>query len=186
MNSRAFPACFIFFCLLAGKVVAMRFSLRQLMLFSTLVAVLFAPFAYGTRHLKVHNLAFCTEIHSYGFYKPFATQEFRPGQVVQLYAEVENFTNEECSRGFRTALHSTYRIRDSQGRNVKEHDLGLSEEFCRNARRDYFIRYCFHMPASMDPGRYTLWLTIEDMPGQKFGQASIEFAVVYPSKQYSD
>jgi hypothetical protein len=128
-----------------------------------------------TGELLVRNLAFCTEVHSYGVFTPFANQEFKPGQQVILYAEVENFKSESTPKGFHTALRSSYQILDQQGRRVMQHDLGTTEEYCRNGRRDYFIRYFLTVPARIYDGAYTLQLTIEDTLGRKIGQSTIDF-----------
>ena len=45
--------------------------------------------------LVVHNLAFCTEVQSFGSIKPFPKTEFKPDQEVLLYAEIDNFTVEQ-------------------------------------------------------------------------------------------
>jgi hypothetical protein len=126
--------------------------------------------------LLVRNMAFCTEVHSFGVFTPFASTQFKPGQQVILYAEVENFKSESTPKGFHTALRSNYQIFDQQGRRVMQHDLGTTEEHCRNARRDYFIRYFLTIPSRIYDGPYTLQLTIEDTLGRKIGQSTIDFA----------
>jgi hypothetical protein len=127
--------------------------------------------------LSVKNLAFCSEVASYGVYTGFAKLEFKPGQQVLLYAEIENFKSEETPKGFHTALKSHYQILDSQGRKVEEHDFELAEERCQNPRRDYFLRYFVNLPARIYDGRYTLQLTVEDTLGKKVGQSTIEFTI---------
>lgn len=131
----------------------------------------------GLGPLVVHNLAFCTEVTSFGVYTAFPKSEFRPGQQLLLYAEIENFKSEESSKGFHTALRSSYRLLDSQGHSVTDHDLPLTEEYCQNRRRDYFIRYFLSIPARTYDGKYTLQLTIEDTLGHKIGQGSIDLVV---------
>jgi hypothetical protein len=130
--------------------------------------------------LAVRNLAFCTEVSSYGVYQKFGESTFKANQPLILYAEVDNFKSEETSKGFHTALRSSYQIIDAQGRRVAENDLALTEEFCRNRRRDYFIRYFLSVPERIYDGKYTLQLTIVDTLSQKIGQASIDFTVGEP------
>jgi len=128
--------------------------------------------------LVVRNLAFCTEIQSFGCTTPFKSYEFTPGQLVLLYAEVDNFTSEPTPKGYHTSLRSRYRIFDAQGRCVEDQDFTVTEEYCRNRRRDFFIGYHLGLPERLAPGRYTLELTIEDLKGQKVGQSSIEFDII--------
>ena len=127
--------------------------------------------------LVVRNLAFVTEIQSYGSYKPFDKYEFVPGQRVLLYAEVENFTSSETARGFHTVTRSSYQIFDSSGRRIDEHEFSPSEEYCRRPRRDFFIGYEFCLPERIYPGKHVLQLTVADLNSQKIGQTVIEFTV---------
>jgi hypothetical protein len=127
--------------------------------------------------LVVRNLAFATDIQSYGTYKPFDKYEFAPGQRVLLYAEVENFRSTETPKGFFTATRSSYQIFDSSGRRVAEHEFSPSEEYCRQPRRDFFISYDFCLPQRIYPGKHVLQLTVADTNSQKIGQSSIDFTV---------
>jgi hypothetical protein len=127
--------------------------------------------------LTVRNLAFATEVQSYGCYKKFEKYEFHSGQEVLLYAEVENFKSASSDEGFHTALRSSYQILDNHGARVDQKEFEITEERCQNPRRDYFIRYFVWMPKRIYGGTYTLQLTIEDTLSQKIGQASIEFTV---------
>jgi hypothetical protein len=128
--------------------------------------------------LIVRNLTFCTEVNSYGMIKPFAKYDFKPGEQVILYAEVENFASETTEKGFHTALKSSYEILDSRGVRVDGQDFAVTEEVCRNARRDFFIRYFVFMPKRIYDGTYSLQLTLEDTLGKKVVQSVIKFNIV--------
>jgi hypothetical protein len=128
--------------------------------------------------LDVRNLAFCPQVFSFGNYVEFTPAEFRPGQEVLLYAEIDHFAVEPKPHGFETELQGSYQIFDAAGRRVAEHTFPPEKELCRNRRRDYFIPFRMYLPKRMDPGPYTLQLTIEDLKGRKFGQSSIRFGVV--------
>lgn len=127
--------------------------------------------------LVVRNLAFVTDVQSYGSFRPFESYSFKPGQRVLLYAEIDNFKSTETPRGYHTSLQSSYQIFDSQGRRVAEHDFGTNEEYCRNPRRDFFIGYEFVLPKRIYPGKHTLQLTVTDLNADKVGQSSIEFTI---------
>lgn len=127
--------------------------------------------------LTVRNLAFCTEIQSFGCIKEFKKNEFVPEQEVLLYAEVENFTSESTAKGYHTALCSSYQIFDSRNQRVADHEFTTTEEYCQRPRRDYFIGYHLRLPKRIYPGKHTLQLTIEDLKGKKIGQASIECTI---------
>ena len=46
---------------------------------------------------------------------------------------------------------------------MADEEFTVTEEYCRNARRDYFIGYEVHLPEHLHPGKHTLQLTIEDL-----------------------
>jgi hypothetical protein len=127
--------------------------------------------------LAIHNLTFCTEVLSYGCLKPFEKYEFTPNQEVLLYAEIENFHSQKTPKGFHTSLRSSYQILNSEGQWVVDHTFPPTEENCRNLRRDYFIGYHLRLPKTMQRGKYTLRLVVEDTQSRKVGQASVEFSV---------
>lgn len=127
--------------------------------------------------LVVHNLAFCTEVTSYGVYQPFASTQFKPGQEVLLYAEIENLKSDHRTDGFYTALESSYEIVDAQAKSMDTRSFGVTQETCRNQRRDFFIRYQFFLPKTLADGAYTLKLQIKDSLGQKVGQATIQLSI---------
>ncbi len=127
--------------------------------------------------LLVRNMAFCTEVFSYGNVKRFDTREFFQNQDVLLYAELENFTSEPTSNGYRTSLRSGYQILDEFGGRVAQRDFTSTEEYCQNIRRDFFLAYWLRLPNPMKPGKYTLRLVVEDVRSRKTGLGSIDFAV---------
>jgi hypothetical protein len=127
--------------------------------------------------LQVRNAAFCTEVSSYGVYQAFETAEFQPGQEVLLYAEVENFKTAATDQGYHTALKASYQILDERGARVEEKEFALTEEYCQNPRRDFFLRYFIWMPQKIYGGSYKLQFSIEDTLGHKIGQATVPFKI---------
>jgi len=116
--------------------------------------------------LDVRNLAFCEKVESYGSYKQFSRNQFKPKQEVLLYAEVENFTAVRVAdESYETKLQGSYQIFDNRGGLVDERELLLDNEFCRNYRRDYFLAYRIYLPEGISPGDYRLELTVEDKMG---------------------
>jgi hypothetical protein len=127
--------------------------------------------------LLVRNVSFAENVRSYGDIVPFAKAEYTPGQEILLYAELENFKSEETPKGFHTQFRGSYEIFDARGQRVTAQELGKTEEYCRNHRRDFFLVYNFRLPKRIYSGRHTLQLTVEDLHGQKIGQSSLEFTV---------
>ncbi len=129
-------------------------------------------------NLEVQNVAFCTEVDSFGIISKFPQYHFKRDQELLLYCELDNFVSEKLKNEYETKLQGSYEIVDSSGRRVADQMLPPDEHICSNQRRDYFIAYRMYMPQEIKPGRYTLKLTIEDMKGHKFGQSSVEFQIV--------
>jgi hypothetical protein len=127
--------------------------------------------------LLVRNLAFCTDVHSYGVIKRFEPAEFHAEQQILLYAEIENFKSDETAQGFHTSLEASYEILDRQGNRVTHDDLPRTEEHCQNRRRDFFVHYFLRLPKTINEGNHTLKLTIEDKLARKIGQSTIDFIV---------
>ena len=141
--------------------------------------------------LDVKNLAFCSKVDGFGTLTEFPKAEFQPGQEVLLYVEVDHFKSElraanssssgagvsRSSEQYETELRANYQVFDAGGRRVSEIDLPTDKQSCRSPRRDYFIAYRLYMPKNLEPGNYSLQLTMEDVKGQKFGQASLDFVL---------
>ncbi len=125
----------------------------------------------------VRNLAFCKEVTSFGVYKKFPKYEFKAGDEVLLYSEIENLKAESTDRGFHTSVKSSYQILDSRGERVAEQEFPVSDDFCGNPRRDFFIPYFIWFPKHINDGTYMLQLTVEDVQTKKIAQSSIQFTV---------
>ncbi len=133
--------------------------------------------AAATDSLDVRSLAFCTAIESYGQIKTFPGNRFDAGQRVILYCEVENFTVGKTSEGFETHLQGSYDIYNDKNEKVVSQLLPADKQVSANYLRDYFIAYQMHLPQQLTPGTYRLQLTMEDVTGKKYGQASIPLEI---------
>lgn len=133
--------------------------------------------AVATDSLSLNQLEFCTEIVSYGQFKPFEGNRFSAGQQVLLYCEVENFAASDRNGRFQTQLQGSYDIYDSAGTKVISQLLPVEKEQSRNRLRDYFLAYQLNLPETLSTGTYRLQLTIEDIVGKKYGQQNIPFEI---------
>ena len=150
--------------------------------------------------LRLSNLSFCTKVDGFGDFVECNAYGLEPGKPVLLYVEVENFTAEPIQadqaqegwarsvsrRGtpssvgtlrYVTELHGRYEILDANQRTVVSRTLPVGGDTCRNQRRDYYISYVLYLPENIEPGAYTLELTIEDKKGGKFGNALVDFRI---------
>lgn len=140
--------------------------------------------------LEVRNLEFCRKIRSYGNYDVVKRDErtgrvqFRPGEQVLMYAEIENFKTERDSNGHhKTRLRSTIELYYAAGEGrrefVKRFSFRPTEDLCRRYRRDYFHSYIIELPSDLKLGNYVLKLTVEDIVGDrtKVGSDTVQFEV---------
>ena len=127
--------------------------------------------------LTVRNLTFCTAVQYYGSFDAVKSAEFKPGQKVLLYAEVENFSTEPSPKGFHTAVKFNWQILDSRGNRMGDYASAASEDHSLTPKHEFFLTKWFYLPDSMPGGRYTLQFTVEDVLGHKVGQSSIELTV---------
>ncbi|MCA9219591.1 MAG: hypothetical protein KDA71_04650 [Planctomycetales bacterium] len=125
--------------------------------------------------LKLNNAEFCRAVQSYGVTEPFAGREFRPGQEVLLYVELQHFETQPTSAGHETEFRATYRVADANERIVSEHPLPIDRQTSRNRRHDYFIAYRLRLPNSLPNGAYHLLLSIDDVKGRKSATTRLAF-----------
>lgn len=133
--------------------------------------------AASTGTLEVRSMQFCQEVLGFGQTVPFESREYFAGQKVILYYEVDNFDAERLTDGYETHLRGSYQILDTNGQLVAEQILQDDLQTCSNFRRDYFIAYVLHLPKRLAPGSYRFELTVEDVKGHTYGQASVPLDV---------
>ncbi|MEM6692901.1 MAG: hypothetical protein AAF664_25965, partial [Planctomycetota bacterium] len=75
-------------------------------------------------------------------------------------------------------LQGIYDLYDSDGNKVLGQLLPLDSQTVRNPLRDHFVAYQMALSSELPAGTYRLELTLEDMLGKKYGQASVPFEIV--------
>jgi hypothetical protein len=143
--------------------------------------------------LAIDKMCFCSRIRHFGDYDPLpedycfeAGNDNRPGERIQLYVEVRNFTSEVQGDFYITRLASSLWICDFNKKLVFRQDFpdcrtpeGDTADRSRTPRTDYFITYKLQLPAKVPPGKYTLWVQVEDVLSRprRLGQRSLDFVV---------
>lgn len=131
----------------------------------------------GNAPLSIGRATFCTDIESFGNYTRFEKDEFRLGQEVLIYAELENFQSERTPDGkYRTLLKSSVRL-TQDGRAVDEVQYNATEDLSRSRRQDFMQGFRYQLPQRLTPGNYVLQLTIEDQLSSKSAQYSLNLTI---------
>src|SRR5262249_49645242 len=141
--------------------------------------------------LHIDKMCFCRKIKRYGDYEPLPEDqavfqggsEGRGGELVQVYAEIRNFTSALHEPIFVTRLASSMEICPYGSKTpVWTYNFPNEEpDTSRSPRQDYFINYRFTVPANLAPGHYTLWVQVQDVLGQPPrppARKSLDFSVI--------
>jgi hypothetical protein len=131
-------------------------------------------------HLEIGNATFCHKISGFGNYERFAADRFSPGQPVLVYAELANFRSDITPEGLsRTQIGSTIEIvRPGEAEEVVDViQFPVTEDLCRNQRRDYFHSYEITLPQRLTSGQHVLRLTVEDQLSKKKAVTTLNFEV---------
>ena len=128
--------------------------------------------------LQVRNLTFVDSVEGFGVYEPREKTEFRPGDQVTLYTEVDNFRSESTKEGYRTVLGTSYEVVDDRGQRVDSAQFPDVEDVCRNHRHDFHMQYGVALPTRIYAGEYQIKITITDHLSHKISQASVPFTIV--------
>jgi hypothetical protein len=97
-----------------------------------------------------------------------------------VYAEIGNFHSELSAEGiYRTRLKSTLQVFSAQSPDepVEVKTYPVTEDFCRNHRRDYFHSYVVDIPVRCTRGGHVMKLVIEDELSGKVGTYPVPFTV---------
>lgn len=120
--------------------------------------------------LSLGKVCFCEWVKAYGIYKPLpedhlfqAQHSQRPGDLVQLYVELNNFCSEPRDGYFETVFSSVLEIRDARGQLVRSFPFEDRKHPLRSRAplHDYFKNYSFYVP-DLPAGTYTLIVQITD------------------------
>ena len=127
--------------------------------------------------LSLEKVCFCRSIDRFGVYDPLpgdhvfqAGGEGRPGELVRLYVEVENFRSLRGEAGYETALGCTMVLRKGK-ELVWRQDRPVESERSRSPRRDCYLGCYFYVPPRLPVGDYTLTVQVTDLTGTKGEQA---------------
>jgi hypothetical protein len=115
--------------------------------------------------LVIDKMCYCRDIDRYGVFEELPEQHpFRPGELVEVYVAVRNYTTTQHGDHFEIRLASSLEIKDGDKPAQPEKKPVAREHLDRSRvpRHDHFFSYRFYVPENLPPGRYTLQLKIAD------------------------
>jgi hypothetical protein len=128
--------------------------------------------------LQIRNMTLVESVDGFGSYEPRKAGPFLPGDVLSIYAEVENFRSASTEAGYQTTLGSSYQLVDESGRRIDGNQFPDVDDLCRNRRRDFHMHFGnIALPKNLTPGAYRLELTVTDQTSGKIGRGSVRLDI---------
>jgi len=143
--------------------------------------------------LNLENLQFCKDIHGFGSFDPLTSSPgfqqgkgTQPGEKIMVYVEVENVHCSKDNGVYESMLSSNLEIHDSNGK-ILNMAFPPRIDRSRAQRSDYHLTFQFRVPPKLQPGFYTLWVSVEEtaISGQvpRSCKKSIDFKVIPSTPQ---
>ncbi|MFM8734039.1 MAG: hypothetical protein ACKOC8_02440 [Pirellulales bacterium] len=96
--------------------------------------------------LSIRNACFASKVQGWGVVERFPDDQFRGGQEVIVYFELDNLSAGESPAGHTTCIDTTLSLVDGSGRAIQQWSFEPIAETCVAKRRDYFARYVIRLP----------------------------------------
>ena len=131
--------------------------------------------------VRIRNQCFINQCDGFGVYEK-ASQEFRRGEPIFIYAEIENLTCRESDEDYHIQVNSSYEIVDVFGNKVANGEFSQTGKSTQSRIRDVFLLWRVDLPENIMPGKYFIRLYVIDTnhPNYLFDQASLELSVLSP------
>jgi hypothetical protein len=136
--------------------------------------------------LAIPTVAFCTQVDSFGVYRPMASSRFFAGRENDLivYNEAANFTSVQGNDTiWRTRLKQEMVLYTDTGLAVwpeKSNGATFLDQ-SRHRRHDFFISRLIRLPSSLAAGNYVLKIILTDEESNRVVEASAPLEIVSDS-----
>jgi len=127
--------------------------------------------------LAIKELVFCERVYGFGKYEPLGRTQFRPGEIVKVYAEVENLAERRDEELHVTAVGGVMEIRGPDCKVKWTHTFPITLDQSSSPRTDHFLRFSLPIPPTLPAGFYTLRIQVRDQHTQRETERSIGFRV---------
>jgi len=131
--------------------------------------------------VRIRNQCFINQCDGFGVYEK-ASHEFRRGEPIFIYAEIDNLTCLESDGGYFIKVNSYYEIVDVFGNKAANGEFSQTGKYTQSRIRDVFLLWRVDLPENIMPGKYFIRLHVVDTnhPNHLFDQGSLELNVLSP------
>jgi hypothetical protein len=128
--------------------------------------------------LDIRRLTFCTDIRSFGAFTAVERPEFKAGQMVLLYLELDGYTTVLAAdrQTYRVLVRQDLELLTPRGDSVWTRAFGDIEDLCQSPRTDFYFYSKFALPDT-PPGQYLLKVTMTDVLGHKAAEETMTIQV---------
>jgi hypothetical protein len=136
------------------------------------------PPAVALPGLSIHNACFASRVQAWGILDRFTTPEFRRGQELIVYFELENLTASETAGGHTTCIDTALSLVAADGRRLHAWTFEPIAETCPSRRRDYFARYVLRIPEEATAGDCHVEVAVTDTLAGETVTTSLPLSIV--------
>jgi len=131
--------------------------------------------------IRIKNINFINQCDGFGVYET-AKNEFRQGEPIFVYAEIDNLICREQENGYHTQVSSSYEIIDVLGNKVANGEFSKTGKYTQSRIRDAFLLWRVDLPENIMSGKYFLRISVSDLnhPNHQVDQQSLELNMLAP------
>lgn len=131
--------------------------------------------------LSIRNACFATRVQAWGVVDRFPSDEFRPGQDVIVYFELDGLSAGESPAGHTTCIDTMLRLTAADGTSLHDWSFEPIAETCRSRRHDYFARYVVRIPEAVAAADCRLAIAVTDTLSGEVAEAVLPLAIAAPT-----
>ena len=117
--------------------------------------------------VRIRKVSFINQCDGFGVYEA-APNEFRRGEPIFIYAEIDNLTCRESEGGYLTQVNSSYEITDVFDNKVASGEFSKTGKYTQSRIRDIFLLWRVDLPENIMPGKYFIKLSVVDTNHQNY------------------
>ena len=128
--------------------------------------------------LSIRRADFCSQVHGFGSIETYLTNDFRPGERVIIYVELNNLESNLSPAGTWNAVVSgSLQILGDSSNEIEAYQLPTVEDQSTSLRTDYYHTYQITLPSHLHRGSYEVRLQMKDELGNRRVSCTLPFRI---------